>query len=223
MLTASSVDASPAPARPASPSTTNSGSTLGSTTIVHGNFPKDRWNTLSGNIETNHNVVELKMFKRFKTIFLKRIRPWHEFFNKDMFKKPSKAELSERVEKNLRHFLGNYGVLVVILLALAIITNPFCLIIVACAGAGLYYTSLQGEIIVLPGGNHISKKNARYIVAGFSAIGLLIFAGILLIAFLAIGMCAVLTHASFHMGKVYEDLEGDDDDDNDGDVFSSPA
>jgi len=81
-------------------------------------------------------------------------------------------------------------------------------------GCGLaYYTTLKGDSIQLPGGSVVSSVNARYAIAATIVVGLLCLAGTLIMALLAISISGVLGHAAFHVGKMYEDLNDDDDED----------
>jgi len=163
---------------------------------------------LAGNIDSSPRH---KTFMNMKAFLLKKMRPWAEFFGKDLFKTPSKTELSERVERNLRHFICNYVILVSVLLVGAIIMRPSCLIAITCACGLLYFTTLHGDTIHL-GGAVIPTRQARYGIGALAGVALLCLAGMLIMVLLAISLSGTLVHASMHVGKVYDDLDDDDDD-----------
>lgn len=57
------------------------------------------------------------------------IRPWQSFLDQDKFSKPSAPnQISERVQKNLKHFQSNYLVVVMILMGYCLITSPMLMV-----------------------------------------------------------------------------------------------
>ncbi|KAL3507715.1 hypothetical protein ACH5RR_033097 [Cinchona calisaya] len=138
-----------------------------------------------------------------------RLRPWAQFFNLSTFSLPiSISDATYRINQNLRYFLPNYTLLILITLFLSLIYHPFSLIIflVIFAGWVFLYFSRSADDPLTISNFEISDR----IVLGF--LGLvtlvaLIFAKVWLnvVVSVVIGVVIVCLHGALRAPE--EDLE----------------
>ncbi|KAK9170846.1 PRA1 family protein [Cryptosporidium meleagridis] len=134
----------------------------------------------------------------------RKLRSWDgDFFCLSSFQKVSQPkEITDRLERNIRYFLLNYIVIILGMTMLSLILNPISLIIILISTfSSAFVASRPTDMVVLPGDNVISKKVALYVIAGTSAVVILVFSGALLFTSLAVSLILVCIHAVIHIGK----------------------
>lgn len=139
-------------------------------------------------------------------------RPWHELIDRSAFAKPeSLSEATSRIKKNLSYFRVNYGIVLVAMVALSILWNPFSIFCLALLGGMWFYTFMvRAEPIVIYGRSLSEREKFIACVAitilvmfGLTKVGAVLLSGII------IGSAAVCAHGAF---RVPDDLFLDDQD-----------
>jgi len=131
------------------------------------------------------------------------IRPWNSFIDQEKFSKPqTPAQISERLQKNVKFFQSNYLVVVLVLAGYCLITSPMLIIALAAffgvqfvlggAQGAQYQQKLFGKEL---------NNTQQSIISGCVSVPLLILAGATSAIFWVFGASVVLVggHGAFRL------------------------
>jgi hypothetical protein len=138
-------------------------------------------------------------------------RPWSEMVDRSTFAKPeSLKDAMSRLHKNLNYFRINYGILMLVVVALSLLVNPSSIFFIALVLAGWTYLFLVRKEPLIVFGRTFSEREVVLSMIGIS-IPLIVFSGIanVLLSAGLIGLFLVAAHGAF---KVPDDLFLLDDD-----------
>lgn len=127
------------------------------------------------------------------------MKPLSLFVDSQKFAVPSATVLPIRVVSNLNLFHANYFAVGAVILIWAVLSKPLFLISVALVGALMFYT--QRYDVTLPNGFVLAGRQKAIASAGLSALIILFLAGSTILNMIGLTVCAVMLHASFHIGE----------------------
>ncbi|CAN4126229.1 unnamed protein product [Withania somnifera] len=134
-------------------------------------------------------------------------RPWSELIDRSAFSKPeSLSDATLRIRKNYSYFRTNYLMLISIVLAFSLITNPFSLLLLSSLLAAwlfLYLFRPSDPPLVLFGRTFSERETLGVLIVSTVVVIFLTSVGSVLVSALMIGLAIVCTHAAF---RVPEDL-----------------
>ncbi|EGF77358.1 hypothetical protein BATDEDRAFT_14138, partial [Batrachochytrium dendrobatidis JAM81] len=144
---------------------------------------------------------------------LEALRPWTEFFDRQRISKPNGySGISQRLSFNLRYFQNNYILIVLLVIAYFLITQPWLLVSVAFLVCGFkWISSLPTNEPTVIAGKSFTQLQLWGIYAVISLI-LLFFTGISSTLFWVAFICALVVcgHAGFMDKPVEAEFEGDE-------------
>eukprot|EP00897_Mesotaenium_endlicherianum_P002554 jgi/Mesen1/2326/ME000155S01415 len=139
-------------------------------------------------------------------------RPWQEMIDRSSFAKPeSLAEATSRIKKNLGYFKVNYGIILVGVVVLSMLWNPFSIFWLAVlAGLWTYLFLVRAEPVIVYGRTLSEREKFFLMLAltilitfGLTNVGSILISGII------VGAAAICVHGAF---RVPDDLFLDDQD-----------
>jgi hypothetical protein len=134
------------------------------------------------------------------------IRPWNSFIDQEKFSKPqTPAQISERLQKNVKFFQSNYLVVVLVLAGYCLITSPM-LIIALAAFFGVQFVlggSQGAQYQQKLFGKELTSAQ-QSIISGCVSVPLFILAGATSAIFWVFGASVVLVggHGAFRLPEV---------------------
>ncbi len=132
-------------------------------------------------------------------------RPWSEMVDRSTFAKPeSLKDAMSRLHKNLNYFRINYGILMLVVVALSLLVNPSSIFFIALVLAGWTYLFLVRKEPLIVFGRTFSEREVVLSMTGISIL-LIVFSGIanVLLSAGLIGLFLIAAHGAF---KVPDDL-----------------
>ncbi|KAI4353461.1 hypothetical protein L6164_002410 [Bauhinia variegata] len=144
---------------------------------------------------------------------LSQRRPWGELFDRTGFAKPeSFSEATLRIRKNYSYFRVNYLAIVISILAVSLLTNPFSLIVLLGLLASWMFLYLfrpaDQPLVIL--GRTFSDFETLALLCGLTVfVVFLTSVGSVLVSALMVGVAIVCVHGAF---RVPEDLFLDEQD-----------
>lgn len=134
------------------------------------------------------------------------VRPWQNFLDQEKFSKPaSPAQITERVQRNLKHFQSNYLVVVLILAGYCLITSPMLIVAFgAFFGVQFILTGQQGTQYQQKVFGKELNQTQQSIISGCVSVPLFILAGATTAVFWVFGASVILigAHGSFREPEV---------------------
>jgi len=146
-------------------------------------------------IEDVQNALE--PYKQRYGHYLKKIRPWREFF---MFTKPE-GDMKARLEANLTHYQINYACIFLLQCIISIVSNPHCLVVIVvlvCLWMWFLKKNDDPNWQVTIGGMDLGKTQRWMILCALSAVAFLMSVGNLLFSCAFGTGCLVLLHGVLH-------------------------
>ncbi|CAN1812158.1 PRA1 family protein B4 [Linum perenne] len=138
---------------------------------------------------------------------LSQRRPWSELVDRSGFARPdSLTEAVARIRKNLSYFKVNYISLLVVVLALSLLSNPFSLLVLLSLLASwifLYLFRPSDQPVVIFGRTFSERETLAVLVVSTVVVVFLTSVGSVLISALMAGVAIVCVHGAF---RVPEDL-----------------
>lgn len=133
-------------------------------------------------------------------------KPWTELLDKNSFAKPeSLTEASSRVRKNLAYFKVNYGIGVVSIVTLCLVTSPVSLAVVFALGAMWTYLFVvaAGQPLVV-GGRQLSDREKLMGATGVTVLVVFFLSsvGSLLLYALGLGVRTFEPILTYHNNKL---------------------
>ena len=133
-------------------------------------------------------------------------KPWTELLDKNSFAKPeSLTEASSRVRKNLAYFKVNYGIGVVSIVTLCLVTSPVSLAVVFALGAMWTYLFVvaAGQPLVV-GGRQLSDREKLMGASGVTVLVVFFLSsvGSLLLYALGLGVRTFEPILTYHNNKL---------------------
>ncbi|KAI8924965.1 PRA1 family protein-domain-containing protein [Entophlyctis helioformis] len=139
---------------------------------------------------------------------LEALRPWSEFFDRLRFAVPKNfSEFNQRLTFNVRHFQNNYILIVLIVIAYFLITEPFLLVSVGFLIVGFkWISSLPTNEPTTIAGNKFSQLQL-WMAYGVISFFLLFFTGVSTTLFWVASLCAAVVAA--HAGSMDKPVEAE--------------
>lgn len=142
---------------------------------------------------------------------LSNLRPWREIVDRSAFSRPdSVSDAVSRARKNVSYFRANYALFLAVMLAGALVSHPFSLLLLLALLASwcsLYLFRPADSPLVLFG-RQFSQTETLLGLVGFSVIVIFLTSvGSLLVSAVFVSAAIVFLHAAFRMP---EDLFLDD-------------
>ena len=141
--------------------------------------------------------------------WLKTLRPWTQLigFEHGGYGIPSVLDWDARVAANIRYFLSNYLVIVVVVLAFNVLTHPWVILACAAAGAALFYASREvsrRNLSLEVGGFRLGAGHLNLAVVTAVSVVLLVLVGEIIFTFIGASSCAVGMHAFLRRSRQAE-------------------
>lgn len=141
--------------------------------------------------------VALEPYRERYGAYLKKMRPWKQFFS---FAKPE-GDLKARLEANLTHFQINYAIIFLIQCIWSLVMNPHCMAVVAVLViVWMWFLKKNDDPDweVNIGGINLGKTQRWLVLCALSAVAFLVSAGNLLFSAAFAAGCLIAVHGMLH-------------------------